>query len=69
VDRNSCRWIIHYRICKNSIFTGTENFPESKYKKVEFLDYRPHPGEMLIKENGVIKVIKRKLLFSRKNGI
>ena len=45
------------------------NSPESKYKKVEFLDYRPHPGELLIKENGVIKVIHCKLLFSRKNGI
>ena len=39
-----------------------------KYKKVKFLDYRPHPGELLITEDGVIKVIHRKQLYSRRNG-
>jgi len=45
------------------------NSTENKYKKVEFLGYRPHPGELLIKDNGVIKVIHRKLLKKKKNGI
>ena len=44
------------------------NSTGNKYKKVEFVDYRPHPGELLIKENGVTKVIHRKLLYTRNNG-
>ena len=44
------------------------NSTVNKYKKVEFLDYRPHPGELLIKEDGVKKVIHRRLLYSRNNG-
>ena len=40
----------------------------NKYKKVKFLDYRPHPGELLIKEDGVAKVIHRRLLYSRNKG-
>lgn len=39
-----------------------------KYKQVEFLDYRPHPGELIIKEDGVTKVIHRRLLYSRGIG-
>lgn len=37
----------------------------NKYKKVEYLDYRPHPGELLIKEDGITKVIHRRTLYSR----
>ena len=44
------------------------NSTTNKYKKVEFLDYRPHPGELLIKEDGVKKVIHRRTLYSRKKG-
>lgn len=44
------------------------NSTTNKYKKVEFLDYRPHPGELLIKEDGLIKVIQRRTLYSRKKG-
>ena len=44
------------------------NSTTNKYKKVEFLDYRPHPGELLIKEDGVKKVIHRRTLYSRNKG-
>jgi hypothetical protein len=44
------------------------NSTGNMYKKVEFLDYRPHPGELVIKEDGVTKVIHRRLLYSRNNG-
>ena len=44
------------------------NSTTNKYKKVEFLDYRPHPGELLIKEDRLIKVIHRRTLYSRKKG-
>ncbi len=44
------------------------NSPDFKYKEVEFLDYRPHPGELVIKEDGVVKVIHRRLLYSRSKG-
>jgi len=50
-------------------FVRVENNPiDKKYKKVEFLDYRPHPGELLIKEDGVTKVIHRRMLYSRNKG-
>ena len=38
---------------------------ECSFMEVEFLSYRPHPGELVIKENGVARVIHRRLLFSR----
>ena len=44
------------------------NSTTNKYKKVEFLDYRSHPGELLIKEDGVKKVIHRRTLYSRNKG-
>jgi len=48
---------------------STENSSTvNKYKKVEFLDYRPHPGELLIKEDGITKVIHRRTLYSRNKG-
>ena len=44
------------------------NSAGNKYKKVKFIAYRPHPGELLIKEDGVTKVIHRRLLYARNNG-
>ncbi len=44
------------------------NSTAAKYKMVEFIDYRPHPGELLIKENGVTRAIHRRLLYSRNEG-
>ncbi len=54
---------------KKLYFVSDENNSAgNKYKKVEFVDYRPHPGELLIKEDGVTKVIHRRLLYARNNG-
>ena len=58
----SCQKGQIYFVCNEN------NSASNKYKEVEFVDYRPHPGELLIKEDGVTKVIHRRLLFSRNNG-
>ena len=42
-----------------------KNSTEKSFKEVEFLSYRPHPGELVIKEDGVARIIHRRLLFSR----
>ena len=38
------------------------------YRPVFFLSYRPHPGELLIKENGVKRVIQRRILLAKKGN-
>ena len=46
-----------------------ENSKDVEYKPVEFVSYRPHPGELLIRENGVARVIYRRQLYARKKVI
>ncbi len=58
----SCQIGQIYFVCDENNSAG------NKYKKVELVDYRPHPGELLIKEDGVTKVIYRRLLYARKRG-
>jgi len=43
-----------------------DNLPKVEYKIVEFVSYRPHPGELVIKEDGVARVIYRRQLYARK---
>jgi hypothetical protein len=38
----------------------------NSYQPVIFLSYRPHPGEVLIKENGEIRVMQRRYLLTLK---
>ncbi|MGB2963529.1 MAG: hypothetical protein WBB69_06040 [Anaerolineales bacterium] len=42
---------------------------DGKYLKVEFLGYRPHPGEVVIKVQSKVRVIHRRLIFIRKRDI
>ena len=42
---------------------------DDKYLQVEFLGYRPHPGEVVIKAQGKVRVIHRRLIFVRKREI
>ncbi len=58
----SCQKGQIYFVCNENKSAG------NIYKEVEFVDYRPHPGELLIKEDGVTKVIYRRLLYARKRG-
>ncbi len=43
-----------------------KDFTETnQYIPVKFFAYRPHPGEVLVIENGKIRQIHRRYLFSR----
>ena len=46
-----------------------ENSKDVEYKTVEFVSYRPHPGELVIREDGVARVIYRRQLYARKKVI
>jgi len=37
-----------------------------EYKRAVLVSYRPHPGELLIREDGVTRVIYRRQLYTRK---
>jgi len=40
----------------------------SNYKKVVFLSYRPHPGEVLVRDGNKSRMVYRSDLFTRKIG-
>jgi hypothetical protein len=46
-----------------------KNSTKVEYKHVEFVSYRPHPGELVIREDGVARVIYRRQLYARKKVI
>jgi hypothetical protein len=37
----------------------------AQYKKVFFLAYRPHPGELIVQDGECVRVVYRADLFSR----
>ncbi|MCJ7718039.1 MAG: hypothetical protein MUO54_16170 [Anaerolineales bacterium] len=54
----------------NEYFIREENNSTNEmYKLVVFVSYRPHPGELLIKEDGVTSVIYRRQLYARKKQL
>ena len=59
----SCRVGEEYYIGKE------DNSNNVEYKPVQFVSYRPHPGELLIREDGISTVIYRRQLYARKKGI
>ena len=56
----SCREGEEHFIMKEKDSTKVE------YKHVEFVSYRPHPGELVTREDGVARVIYRRQLYARK---
>ena len=51
------------------IKTTKSNSTKVEYKHVEFVGYRPHPGELVIREDGDVRVIYRRQLYARKKVI
>jgi hypothetical protein len=45
------------------------NSPIIEYKTAVLVSYRPHPGELLIREDGVTRVIYRRHLYAKKKEI
>ena len=39
-----------------------------EFSMVRFVDYRPHPGEVIVQEGSIIKVIHRIDLYQRNGG-
>ena len=54
---------------KDYFIRDKSELKDSKYIPVEFLGYRPHPGEVVIKVLGKVRVIHRRLIFVRKPDI
>jgi len=44
---------------------------DSAYTRVEFISYRPHPGEVVVKQGETLLVVHRTFLYAcrRANGI
>jgi hypothetical protein len=57
------------RVGEEYYIVEKRNSPNVEYKPVEFVSYRPHPGELLIREDGVARVIYRRQLYARKKVI
>ena len=38
--------------------------PNSNYTRVEFISYRPHPGEVVVKQGEMLKVVHRTFLYA-----
>ena len=57
------------RIGEEYFIREENNSPIIEYKTAVLVSYRPHPGELLIRENGVVRVIYRRQLYARKKVI
>lgn len=69
MERNGYYLTESCKLGKEYYIKVKSDLEHAKFKKVKFLSYRPHPGEVMVRDGNRSRMVYRSNLFSRQDDL